>query len=385
MVENHIVVRSLLAVVGVSLLLAVAVAGSVSAGSTASDDYPANITTSGSVAAGGSATGALESAGDQDWFSVSLAADKTYQIDLKGASSSSGTLPDPYLLGIHDALGDKVASTADDDGGLLFNSRVRFVPTQTGTYYVNVGSFWESTTGTYELSVADVTGEPLPAAPADDYAANTSTSGTVKAGGPAFGELEVFEDRDWFAVELVTGKTYQFDLQGSITGDGTLTDPFLRGIRDSSGQSIPRTANDDGVGLNSRVTYTAADSGTHYVVVGTFWKYLTGTYKLSVADIVRVDTPATGAPTIIGTAQVGQTLTASVSGIADIDGLNSVSYNYQWLADDTEIVGATSSSYTVQLSDVGEAVKVQVTFTDDEGNNESLTSEGTSAVVAGGL
>ena len=253
---------------------------------TASDDYPANTTTWGSVAAEGSVTGELESAGDQDWFSVTLAADKTYQIDLKGSSSNSGTLPDPFLRGIHDARGNKIAGTSNDDGGLKFDSRVRFVPTSAGVYYVNVGSFWESTTGTYELSVADVTGEPPPAAPADDYAANTGTTGTVKAGDPAFGELEDFEDRDWFGVELVAGKTYQFDLMGSSTDDGTLADPFLRGIRDSSGRNIRRTSNDDdGVGLNSRVTYTAADSGTHYVVVGTYWQYMTGTYKLSVTDI----------------------------------------------------------------------------------------------------
>ena len=39
--------------------------------------------------------------------------------------------------------------------------------------------------------------------------------------------------------------------------------------------------------------------------------------------------PATGAPTISGTAQVGQTLTADVTGIADEDGLDNVSYAYQ--------------------------------------------------------
>ena len=94
---------------------------------------------------------------------------------------------------------------------------------------------------------------------------------------------------------------------------------------------------------------------------------------------------ATGAPTISGTAQVGQTLAASTSGISDTDGLDNVSYNYQWLADDTDINEATSSTYTVQSTDDGKVIKVRVTFTDDEGNNESLTSAGTDAVVMGGL
>ena len=253
---------------------------------TSSDDYPANTTTSGTVAAGGSTTGELESAGDEDWFSVSLAAGKTYQIDLKGSSSGRGTLPDPYLRGVHDENGNLIAHTGNDDGGHLFDSRVRFTPTSAGDYFVNAGSFWESTTGTYELSVADVTGQPLPAGPADDYAAGTATSGTVKLGEAAFGSLEDFGDRDWFAVELVAGKTYQFDAMGLSTGDGTLADPYLRGIRDSSGQRIRRTSDDDsGTGMNGRVTFTASDSGTHYVVVGTFWDYMTGTYKLSVTDV----------------------------------------------------------------------------------------------------
>ena len=109
----------------------------------------------------------------------------------------------------------------------------------------------------------------------------------------------------------------------------------------------------------------------------------TETYTVTVTR--AENTPATGAPTISGTAQVGQTISASTSGISDPDGLTNVSYSYQWLADDTEIEGATSSTYTVQSSDNGKVIKVRVTFTDDAGSDESLTSEGTSAVVMGGL
>ena len=95
----------------------------------------------------------------------------------------------------------------------------------------------------------------------------------------------------------------------------------------------------------------------------------------------QANNPASGLPTISGRAQVGQTLTADTSGIGDADGLASVSYTYQWLADDTGIDGATSSTYTLQSSDNGKAIKVRVNFTDDAGNAESLTSAGTSAVA----
>ena len=110
------------------------------------------------------------------------------------------------------------------------------------------------------------------------------------------------------------------------------------------------------------------------------------TTKTYTVTVTRAEnTPATGAPTITGTAQVGRTLTATTSGISDADGLTNVSYSYQWLADDTEIDGATSSTYTLQSSDNGKTIEVQVTFTDDAGNEETLTSAATDAVVMGGL
>ena len=94
------------------------------------------------------------------------------------------------------------------------------------------------------------------------------------------------------------------------------------------------------------------------------------------------NSPATGAPTIIGTAQVGEALTVDTSGIADADGLTSVTYSYQWLADDAEIAGATSLTYTLADTDEGKAIKVKVSFTDDVDNEETLTSAATPVVAA---
>ena len=94
------------------------------------------------------------------------------------------------------------------------------------------------------------------------------------------------------------------------------------------------------------------------------------------------NSPATGAPTISGTVQVGETLTANTSGIADADGLSNVQYEYQWLADDTDIAGATGLTYTLTDSEESKAITVQVSFTDDEGNNETLASGATDEVAA---
>ena len=103
------------------------------------------------------------------------------------------------------------------------------------------------------------------------------------------------------------------------------------------------------------------------------------------------DTPAgntkpSGLPEISGTAQVGETLTASADAITDADGLDNAAFAWQWLAndgtDDTEIAGATDDSWTPTATDAGKTLKVRVTYTDDKGTEEVLTSAATEAVAA---
>ena len=100
------------------------------------------------------------------------------------------------------------------------------------------------------------------------------------------------------------------------------------------------------------------------------------------AEAPPANTSAAGAPTISGTPQVEQTLTADTSSITDEDGLTNVSYNYQWIAGGSDIAGATGSSYTLTASEQGQTIQVRVTFTDDADNEETLTSAATVAVTA---
>ena len=92
-----------------------------------------------------------------------------------------------------------------------------------------------------------------------------------------------------------------------------------------------------------------------------------------------------GLPEISGTAQVGRELTASADAITDADGTDNASFAWQWLVndgtDDTEIVGATDAAYEVAPEQAGKTLKVRVTFTDDKGNEETLVSAATEAVV----
>ena len=272
------------------------------------DDFAAGTNTNGAVAVDGSATGEIESAGDRDWFAVTLDADRTYLIDLEGSDTGAGTLLDPYLYGIHDANGVRLAGTTDDNGGAGTNSRVTFTAAADGTYYVAAGADgnWE---GTYTLSVADVT---------DDFAAGTNTNGTVSVDGSVTGEIEVGGDRDWFAVTLEADKTYLIDLEGSDTGAGTLDDPYLYGVHDADGELIPGTTNDDN-GIfstpNSRVTFTAAADGTYYVAAGAVGEG-EGTYTLWVEE--TADDFAAGTGTI-GTVTVGGSTTGEIHFNGDRD------------------------------------------------------------------
>ena len=100
------------------------------------------------------------------------------------------------------------------------------------------------------------------------------------------------------------------------------------------------------------------------------------------AEAPPTNTSVAGAPTIGGTPQVEQTLTADTSSITDEDGLTNVSYAYQWIAGGSDIDGATGSTYTLTSSEEGQTVQVRVTFTDDADNEETLTSEATAEVTA---
>ena len=63
----------------------------------------------------------------------------------------------------------------------------------------------------------------------------------------------------------------------------------------------------------------------------------------------------------------------------DANGLNNVSYTYQWIrvvdGSESDISGATLSTYTLQSEDEGNKVKVKVSFIDQGGTTETRTSE----------
>ena len=104
-------------------------------------------------------------------------------------------------------------------------------------------------------------------------------------------------------------------LTGSSPTTVTFTGTNITGNLNVSTQT-DSTHEDDG-----SVTVTL-DSGTGYTVA-----------EDDSATVFMKDndnSPARGAPTISGQPWVGQTQTASTSGISDADGLNNASYRHEW-------------------------------------------------------
>jgi hypothetical protein len=86
----------------------------------------------------------------------------------------------------------------------------------------------------------------------------------------------------------------------------------------------------------------------------------------------------TAAPSISGTPQVGQVLTAN-SGTWTSD--TTPTYTYQWQGCDaagnncTSITGATAATYTVASADVGKTIRVGVTATNPSGSTSAVSAQ----------
>ena len=146
-------------------------------------------------------------------------------------------------------------------------------------------------------------------------------------------------------------------------------------------------SNIDGATASSLLLTSSQEGDTIQVIVtfdddDGFSETATSEATTAVAAGAVVNSPPNGLPTISGTPEVDQTLTADTSAVTDGDGLSNVSYNYQWLGDGSAISGATGSSLLLTSTQLAQTIQVRVTFDDDAGTTESLTSAATVAVTA---
>ena len=195
-------------------------------------------------------------------------------------------------------------------------------------------------------------------------------TGTVLAGETLTATTDRIEDEDGLTNAVFAYRWVRQD-------PATSTDADIEGATSST---YTVTDADEGKAIKVRVTFTD-DAGNA--------ESLTSDARLSAppliipdAEVIVSNTTATGEPTITGTIRVGETLTADTTDLSDSDGLNNATFTYQWLADDADITDATGSTYALVAADEGKTIKVRVTFTDDSGHQETLTSAATVAVAS---
>ena len=254
-------------------------------------------------------------------------------------------------------------SVIDADTGVVYILTLE-IPDQTGSTYT-LAPADEGWTFEVEVSFTDDAGnaESLTSAATVAVAPKPNTLATGLpniSGAPQVGETLTADTSDIDDEDGLDDVSYRYQW---IAGGSN--------ISEATGSSYLLTTSEQGQTIQVKVNFT--DDADNQ-------ESLTSAETLAVA--AKPNTAATGEPTISGTPQVDETLTADTSAISDEDGLANVSYRYQWLRDDADITGQTNSTYELVSADQGRTIKVQVTFSDDAGNAESLTSTATTAVAA---
>ena len=233
---------------------------------------------------------------------------------------------------------DVAYTLTDDDFGRTTKVRVTFTDDR----------------GNAETLTSEAT-RAVAAAPNRDATGKPTIGGTPQVDQTLTADTSPIDDQDG-----LTNVSYGYQwLAGGSDIDG------------ATGSSYELTSSEQGQTIKVRVTFTDDRDNAE-----------TLTSEATVAVVAAPNRDATGAPTISGTPQVDQTLTADTSSIADEDGLTNVSYEYQWIAEESDIEGATGSSYTLKDMQKGQTIQVRVSFRDDADNDETLTSDATATVAA---
>jgi hypothetical protein len=103
----------------------------------------------------------------------------------------------------------------------------------------------------------------------------------------------------------------------------------------------------------------------------------------AIGPVQNVNDTAVGLVRVQGTPRQGDELSVSFE-ISDADGptqVDSSRLSYQWMAGSSYIPGATGETFTPGQAQVGSAIRVRVSFLDDRGGAESLSSGLSSAVL----
>ena len=209
-------------------------------------------------------SGAINFAGDWDFFSVVLTGQTLLTTYTTGSTDTYG-----YL---YDSAGNIIAQ--DDDSGAGYNFRI-LESVGAGTYYIAVKHYSSSGTGTYTLYV-DCT--------VDDHGNDTGSATSISCNSTTSGDIETGGDLDYFQLNVGTGVITAYT-EGSTDTYGYLYD--------SAGNIIAQD-DDSGAGYNFRILESVG-AGTYYIAVKHYSSSGTGTYTLYVdCEVTYVITASDG-------------------------------------------------------------------------------------------
>ena len=194
--------------------------------------------------------------------------------------------------------------------------------------------------------------------------------------------LRISIDRPATGLPTITGMAH---VGATLTAD-------TRGIKDEDGlgrftyqwiSNNGRTDTDIADATGSTYELVEADERKRIKVKVSFTDRIGNKENLTSAATgrvaVRPNRLPTGKPAITGTPRVGETLTASISDIADADGLPNT-FRYRWKRFTlpgifNANIGSNSNTYVLTSSDIAMQVKLEVSYIDGRGAYETLISD----------
>ena len=357
-------------------VLFIAAAGNASLNNDTTANYPSNYSTAVSAGyesvvavASLASNGALSSFSNYGGSQVDLAApgSEIYSTLPGGAYGTySGTsMAAPHVTGAVAlyASAHPNATASQINSALL--SSVAGTPSLTGITAtggrLDIGAF---------MNISPVTPPPPPPPSDPDIAGSSSTTAALVVGTLQNSTVGFSGDQDWFRVALTGGYSYNFAMD-AVSGSGL--DTYLR-LLNVAGTQL--AYNDDAVGLNSRMTYTATTTGTYYVSAQGY-SSSTGRFGLGMTQIGMNLVGTSGNDILTGGAG-----NDTLSGVAGNDALNGgagADMMSGGLGNDTYVVDSTGDVVTEAASAGTDTVSASVTYT-LSADVENLTLTGTAAI-----
>ena len=196
----------------------------------------------------------FERSGDSDWFRVTLKKNVHYAVQLDCN------------------LGDCSVSVRDRQGGeLAQSSGSSDIDTQPG---LSLSAPYD---GTFFVEARGFDQRPYRVRMAKDCAEDFRSICTLAANGQGSGNLFSFNDRDWLAIELERGKTYDAEVRSSNAGIGLSVGVFTK-----FGGSLQLDSGTSGGGFASFEGFKPRATDRYFINVS--GEYGTGPYRVTVTE-----------------------------------------------------------------------------------------------------